>query len=117
MIDDLIKSKEEAKILIEEIKQYPNDYNVHIKLGDILRRFDEYNKAENEFKEALKIIPNSFEAHCTLGILFYNFKRYEDGERELREALKLNPNYLVLILILLICFLIWEKKMKHIMNI
>lgn len=93
LIDDLIKYKEKAKILIEEIKLNPQDYKLHIELGFILERFNQFEEAEKEYKEALKLNPESYEAHCHLGMLYYDLKRLKEAEIEFRESLKLNPNY------------------------
>jgi tetratricopeptide (TPR) repeat protein len=59
-----------------------------VALGDSVR----YEKAIENYKEALRINPNFLEAHNNLGVSLYDLRRYGEAEKEYNEALQINPN-------------------------
>jgi outer membrane protein OmpA-like peptidoglycan-associated protein/Tol biopolymer transport system component len=50
----------------------------------------DYQKAENQFKEALKLDPKFFEAYMMLGELFLKQKRYPESADNYRQAVRID---------------------------
>jgi tetratricopeptide (TPR) repeat protein len=75
----------------EALKRRPDDPDVHIAAGKLLRSLDRYQDALDSFDRALAIAPRSYLAlHWRPGVLT-DMHRYDDAELAAAEALKRLP--------------------------
>ncbi len=65
---------------------------LHVILGIIDVREDNFEEAETQLKDAIKYDPNDGSPYLTLGLMYSNLKRYSEAETQLRKALQFNPN-------------------------
>lgn len=86
MLDDIIKE------LKNELKEDPNNTDLHTHLGSALAGKGMFDEAIKELKEALRIEPENYHAHASLGAAFYQKGMLNEAIRELKEALKRNPD-------------------------
>jgi tetratricopeptide (TPR) repeat protein len=100
-----IKKYEESIVILEKIQHKSAEIFFYIgnsyvflpklgflrgaALGDSVR----YEKAIENYNEALRLNPDYAFAHNNLGGSLYELKRYPEAEKEYKEALRLNPDY------------------------
>jgi tetratricopeptide (TPR) repeat protein len=64
----------------------------HYNLGVLLKDLERYDKAEEEWREAIRADPDLALAHSNLGSLLQGLKRYDEAEEEYREAIRADPD-------------------------
>lgn len=69
------------------------DFSLHLNLGVAYYHQGEYEKSEQELKEAVRIAPDSFEAHYNLCLTFMAQQEFSLAEEELKSCLSLRPDY------------------------
>jgi tetratricopeptide (TPR) repeat protein len=70
-----------------------DDILYHFKLGDDLMRRGLYDKAAEEYENALTLNPKYADIHNNLGVAYSALNRDQDAEAEFRTALQINPRY------------------------
>lgn len=81
-----IKSK-----LISAIREYPNQIDLHFKLGVIYNAKGKYGDAIRQFQKALKLDPNSSVAHTNLGHTYRYIKKFEEAMQCYAKAIRQSP--------------------------
>ncbi len=87
---------EDSLVVLREIqKQRPQWADVHIAIGDLLRREERYGEAVGEYTTALKLRPTQAEEnwaiHYTRGISYERTKDWSNAEKDFKRALELKP--------------------------
>jgi len=82
------------------IADYPDSYQLHTDLGDVLRIKKQYKLAVESYENALKLVSEQYDyhwvIHYALGISYERIKDFKNSERHLLKSLALNSNqYLV----------------------
>jgi Flp pilus assembly protein TadD len=67
----------------------PHIAHYHFDLGEAYRQMGSFDKALQEFRQALKIQPKHPQAQNNIGVIFWNLKAYEKAEMEFNKALKI----------------------------
>lgn len=66
--------------------------------ASVLRKAEEYEKAEQKYIETISMAPQSVEAFQSLGELYLEQKEYEHAKESLQYALKLSPKNTAILL-------------------
>jgi|SRR5690554_2213327 len=74
-----------------QIKANPNDYDLIVKKGFLLRSNGKYELAINEFIKAQKLEPDRYKAYWEAGYAFSLMKDYQSAIREYEKAYQANP--------------------------
>lgn len=75
----------------EEVRQRPEDAELHYELGVALGKQRKFEEAEGEFREAIRLKPQYPEAHRDLGAVLANRGKLNEAIAELQKAILLNP--------------------------
>ena len=82
------------------IRSNSDNASLHFALGDVLRREDKWDKALDEFTEAVRLMPGFPDAHNRLAYVFYRTDDVDAAIAEARTALSWILETLRLIVIL-----------------
>ena len=82
------------KYLSKNVKDFPNNYLGHEKLGEWYEKNNELEKAENEYLKAIELKPVKYENYYKLATVYNRDKKIENAISILREVLKRKPDYL-----------------------
>ena len=80
------------KILRRLTKNKPEEGIFHDTYGEILMTFKEYEKALEEFQEAIKIAPNDwfiYQTYIKIGICYTALEKFEKATHNLNKGKKL----------------------------
>jgi len=92
----LQRPKEATTVLREVLKERPQWADVHVAIGDLLRREERFSEAAQEYTQALKLRPSQDESnwaiYYTRGIAYERSKNWDAAERDFKKALELRPN-------------------------
>ncbi len=72
-------------------QENPDNAHICFLLGSAYDKAKKYEKAVEEYKQALKIAPVFFEAYVSLGSEYYKLGRYRAAADSYRRALDLRP--------------------------
>ncbi|UCC39772.1 MAG: sulfatase-like hydrolase/transferase [Candidatus Aminicenantes bacterium] len=91
---------EGEKILIEIMKQDPENAMIHHSLGEIYQKKGEWDKAIKEFQEIIKINPADIDTYYMLAKSYYGKGMIEEAIKTSEAALNMNPKHLKSLLFL-----------------
>jgi tetratricopeptide (TPR) repeat protein len=74
------------------LERHPGDPRLLLNYGQFLLQFNDYDKAEECFREALRMDVNSAEAHLGLGLVAYERKDYPLALDHFTQAARLAPD-------------------------
>ena len=74
------------------LKYSPYSARVHNNLGIVYTNMKDYEKAAEEFKEAIRLKSDYVKAYSNLGIVYYWQRKYGQALEEYDKAMKLKPN-------------------------
>lgn len=77
---------------LDAINNEPEKPENHLRLGDIYEKLNQYNKAEDCYKEALKLDPEDPEIFMALGLL-YEKMGHPDSEKYINKAIELSGGF------------------------
>ena len=83
--DDALTAYQKAEEL------HPKDFDLHLAMGRLAERKNNFEVAEKEYKQALALNPQSSETLAELTDVYIAGKRLPEAEQSLRDYLKLNP--------------------------
>ena len=103
-----LKKDQDLSALDTETAQYLTEYysffqltsgiglnhNIHNNLGLAYDKIGMFDKAKEEYNEALHLDPGYVEVHNNLGVTYYKMGLTDKAEKELKSAIRLNPGYL-----------------------
>ena len=78
--------------LLEFLKANPNDFDIRVRLGEMLTRQGKLSEATSQLNEALRLKPDSAEAHNNLGLLLLMTGQPEKSLPHFSAALRLKPD-------------------------
>jgi tetratricopeptide (TPR) repeat protein len=87
------RNQECATTLEQGLRQFPNDWRLHYRLGNVKNATGEYAGAEQEFLKAQALnpgLPSAF--HLRLADVYQNWKKYDKAQAELEAYLHADPN-------------------------
>jgi Flp pilus assembly protein TadD len=73
------------------VRLYSKYLEARLLLGTAYMDKSDWEKAENELRQALIIAPNTIGAHFALGELYFRTKRHSEAEKEMLAGIKLDP--------------------------
>ena len=82
----------QIQVLVEEVKQNPNNAELYLRLGKMYYHLDDYEKAMTQFWEVLRLIPKSDKAYLWLGKCYIRRGFSVRGLKQINESLKINPS-------------------------
>ena len=82
-----------SRALERLVETDPDYYRVHQLLGDSYTLKQDYEKALEEYSEALEVSPESPELHFARGNVYWLTNRYVEALRDLQGELKINPRH------------------------
>lgn len=93
---DLLERSDEARSLLEKlVTEYPEDYDVALALGNVLRARKQYAEAAEIYSKAIARVDKPARQHWTVfyfrGICYERAKEWKRGEADLEKALELFP--------------------------
>lgn len=91
------QSSENAAAASENLRQAiryrPKDYNLRLKLARIEQSQNQFEAAENSFREAIRLAPYYGEPYFYYGVFLVAVNRKDEGFAELRRAFQRRPQY------------------------
>jgi tetratricopeptide (TPR) repeat protein len=78
--------------LLEFLKANPNDFDIRVRLGEMLTRQGKLSEATSQLNEALRLKPDSAEVHNNLGLLLLMMGQPEKSLLHFSAALHLKPD-------------------------
>ena len=78
--------------LLEFLKANPNDFDIRVRLGEMLTRQGKLSEATSQLNEALRLKPDSAEVHNNLGLLLLMMGQPEKSLPHFSAALHLKPD-------------------------
>jgi tetratricopeptide (TPR) repeat protein len=78
-------------LYLKAIKNYPEEINFQVSLGELYIFEDELVKAEEIFKKALSVTPKNLKALVGLGSTYQNLKKYKESLNYFQKALEISP--------------------------
>ena len=88
-----MRSDKKIQVLKNRIRQNPKDYKAYIKIGDIYKKYNNFNGAIQAYQRAVKIRPNNEISLNRLGEALWKAKRFSQALHQFKSALKVNPKY------------------------
>lgn len=80
-----------ARRYLELAKRRPDMLEVHIALGMLYRKHQNYEQAEDEYKLAIELNAKNFAAHYNYANVLLEQQKLEDALKEYKVCLKLHP--------------------------
>ena len=71
----------------------PQDADVHNNLGNVLKKLEKFDEAQNSYKQAILLKQNYTEAYYNLGDLLNKLGRFDEAEKNYNQAIKFRPNF------------------------
>lgn len=89
-------ASDEATIVLDALSEsYPQDRFVHVSLGDLLRREENFAEASEAYTKAIDLItddrPQDWRVYYVRAITYERTDRWDAAEADFRKALELNP--------------------------
>lgn len=82
-LGDITGAQEDAKSYAQLV---PDDHEVHMKLGDTMRKYKHYKEACEEYKEIVKVKPQLVDAWTAMGECYSNIGQFDEAEKCYRQA-------------------------------
>jgi len=77
-------------------KQLPQNVDVHVARGDLLRKYERYSEAVDSYTRVIAIIgepkPRQWPLFFARGVAYERLQEWANAEKDFRKALELNPN-------------------------
>ena len=83
-----------------EVRYRPDHLQAYNRMGVILDKRGELDKAEEIYRRGLTFAPGDVTLNFNLALLLAKQKRFDEAARCLRDALKVNPNSPQLLMLL-----------------
>jgi len=83
--------KEEMKLAEGIVRDFPNNANALVLIGNVLERHGEAVKALQYFEKAIKLDPNRPSVYESIGWFHLNKSQYEEAMKYWQKALDINP--------------------------
>ena len=73
----------------------PLDAEIHNNLGNVLRKLEKFDEAQNSYRQAILLKQNYTEVYYNLGNLLKELSRFDEAEKNYNQAIKFRPNFAV----------------------
>ena len=73
----------------------PLDAEIHNNLGNILKKLEKFDEAQNSYRQAILLKQNYTEVYYNLGNLLKELSRFDEAEKNYNQAIKFRPNFAV----------------------
>ena len=101
---------DKAESILQRTKKYIVDVNTYDNLGLLYSRLKEYQKAEEEFKQAIYLNPKFTKAYYDLGSLYFIQEKYNDTIEQWNKILEIEPNFPNRYIVLNNLGIVYKKK-------
>ena len=71
----------------------PLDAEIHNNLGNVLKKLEKFDEAQNSYRQAILLKQNFTEAYYNLGNLLKELNRFDEAEKNYNQAIKFRPNF------------------------
>ena len=71
----------------------PLDAEIHNNLGNVLRKLEKFDEAQNSYRQAILLKQNYTEVYYNLGNLLKELSRFDEAEKNYNQAIKFRPNF------------------------
>ena len=71
----------------------PLDAEIHNNLGNVHKKLEKFDEAENSYRQAILLKQNFTEAYYNLGNLLKELSRFDEAEKNYNQAIKFRPNF------------------------
>ena len=71
----------------------PLDAEIHNNLGNVLKKLEKFDEAQNSYRQAILLKQNFTEAYYNLGNLLKELSRFDEAEKNYNQAIKFRPNF------------------------
>ncbi len=88
-----MRPDKKIQVLKNRIRKNQKDYKAYIKIGDIYKKYNNFNGAIQAYHRAVKIKPNNEISLNRLGEALWKAKRFSEALYQFKSALKVNPKY------------------------
>ena len=96
--------------ILQRTKKYIVDVNTYDNLGLLYSRLKEYQKAEEEFKQAIYLNPVFDKAYYDLGYLYFIEEKYDDTIEQWNKVLEIEPDFPNKYIVLNNLGIVYQKK-------
>ena len=73
----------------------PLDAEIHNNLGNVLKKLEKFDEAQNSYRQAILLKQNYTEVYYNLGNLLKELSRFDEAEKNYNQAIKFRPNFAV----------------------
>jgi len=101
---------DKAEEVLQKTKKYITDINTFYNLGLVYSQSGEYQKAEEEFKQAIYLNPLFNKAYYDLGYLYFIQKKYDNTIEQWNKILEIEPNFPNKYIVLNNLGIVYQKK-------
>ena len=71
----------------------PLDAEIHNNLGNVLKKLEKFDEAQNSYRQAILLKQNYSEVYYNLGNLLKELSRFDEAEKNYNQAIKFRPNF------------------------
>ena len=71
----------------------PQDADVHNNLGNVLKKLEKFDEAQNSYSQAILLKQNYTEAYYNLANLLNKLGRFNEAEKNYNQAIRFRPNF------------------------
>jgi len=105
-----LKFFNKAEEILQKTKEYIVDVNTFYKLGLVYSQTGSFQKAEEEFKQAIYLNPKFDKAYYDLGYLYFIQGKYDDTIEQWNKILEIEPNFTNKYIVLNNLGIVYQKK-------
>jgi len=87
----LKKPQEALSIATEVVTRFPQEYEAHLLLGNLLTTFKVYDKAIEPYRKAIALAPTKTQAYNNIGVVYKELGMNQESLMAYQKALELNP--------------------------
>ncbi|MFQ5798380.1 MAG: protein kinase, partial [Bacteroidota bacterium] len=96
----------------EALKRQPNNTDVLLGIGAVLRRQGKTEEALTNFRKAVEVDPRSATLNQNLGSTYRLLRNYSEAERFLDRAISLSPDWAITYRLKAWTYLMWEANIE-----
>lgn len=96
MLDDAERDADALTLLRRKVRTYPSEFALHGRIGDLLRRDEQFRSAIQSYNKAIDLLPEVQQSNWVLfytrGISYERSDQWPKAEADFKRALELQPD-------------------------